>query len=460
VKRIASAAPRRSGRGAPRGGVKGVRLPDFQEFDTSGGLRTIFAERGPLPLITLLLSLPAGSAMDPKRKEGLADFTASLLRRGTRNRSADEINEAVEFCGASLSCGADEDFLSLRITSPSEHLKPMLEIMAELVRWPSFPNKEVGSARERLLAQIANDLDDPGHVADRALLRALWGDHPYGHDIVGRTRDVRTLTRKDAVGFHRARFGPRVGLLVVAGQADAREVRALTERCFGSWRGGPESAPAIPPLGPPLMAGKVLIVDKPEQTQTQVRIGGSGFAKGSPDVFAATAMNTVLGGSFTSRLMQAIRVNRGLSYGVSGSFDRLMAGGWFSVSTFTKTETTREIIDVTLSELKKMGNAGPTRAELEAAKTYLGGLYPLKFETNDAVAGAIADIRLYHLGDDWVERYRERLMAVTVEQAREVARKYLLAEPPTLVLVGKAASVKRQLAGLGPQKVIEAAEVQ
>ncbi len=460
MKRVPPAVPRSLGRGAPRGGVKGVRLPVVKEFDTSGGLRTIFAERGPLPLITLLLSLPAGSAVDPKRKEGLADFTASLLRRGTRKRSADEINEAVEFCGASLSCGADEDFLSLRITSPSEHLKPMLEVMAELVRWPSFPNKEVESARERLLAQIANDLDDPGHVADRALLRALWGDHPYGHDVVGTSRDVRTFSRKDAVGFHRARFGPRVGLLVIAGQADAREVRALTERYFGGWQGGPEAAPAIPPLGHPLMAGKVLIVDKPEQTQSQVRIGGSGFSKGSPDVFAASVMNTVLGGSFTSRLMQQIRVKRGLSYGVNSSFDRLMAGGWFSVSTFTKTETTREIIDVALAELLKMAKGGPTRAELEAAKTYLGGLYPLKFETNDAVAGAIADIRLYALGDDWVERYRERLMDVTVDQAREVAKKYLLAEPPTLVVVASAPPVKKQLPGLGPPKVIKASEVQ
>jgi zinc protease len=251
-----------------------------------------------------------------------------------------------------------------------------------------------------------------------------------------------------------------VGLLVIAGQADAREVRTLTERCFGSWQGGSETAPAIPPLGHPLMAGRVLIVDKPEQTQSQVRIGGSGFPKGSPDVFAASVMNTVLGGSFTSRLMQQIRVKRGLSYGVSSSFDRLMAGGWFSVGTFTKTESTREIIEVALAELVKMGKAGPTRPELEAAKTYLVGLYPLKFETNDAVAGAIADLRLYALGDDWVERYRERLMEITVEQAREVAQKYLFAEPPTLVVVGNAPLVKKQLSGLGRQKIVKASEVQ
>jgi zinc protease len=453
-------AVRSSRRTAPRALLKGVRLPEFKEFDTSGGLKVVFAERGPLPLITLQLSLPAGSAVDPKGKQGLADFTASLLRRGTQKRNADQINEAVEFCGASLSSGADEDFLSMRITSPSEHLKPMLETLAELVRWPTFPKKEVDLARDRLLAQLANDLDDPGLLADRALLRALCGEHPYGHDVVGTARPVGTFARKDVVDFHRATFGPRVGLLVIAGHAEAREVRALAERCFGAWRGGREQSPRLPPLERSAMPGRTVLVDKPEQTQSQVRIGGIGFPKGNPDVFAASLMNTVLGGSFTSRLMEAIRVNRGLSYGVSSGFERLMVGGWFSVSTFTKNETTRALIDVALSELEKMRNHGPTAQELQAAKTYLSGLFPLRFETNDAVAGAIAEIRLYNLGDDWVERYRERLAHVSLDEVRRVAKKYLLAAPPTLVVVGNAGAVRRQLVGLGAVKVMPAAELE
>jgi zinc protease len=460
VKRNRAPAARSSRRLAARAAVKGVRLPDLEEFDTSGGLKIIFAERGPLPLITLQLSFSAGSATDPRRKQGLADFTASLLRRGTRKRDADHINEAVEFCGATLSCGADEDFLSIRITSPSEHLKPMLELLAELVRWPSFPKKEVESARRRLLAQLANELDDPVLLADRALLRALWGSHPYGHDVVGTARDVRGLTRGDAVAFHRARLGPKAALLVIVGEADGREVRALTERFFRGWSGGGDAGLVIPPTQHPVMAGQVLLVDKPVQTQSQVRLCGPGFPKGSPDIFAASLMNTVLGGSFTSRLMEAIRVNRGLSYGASSSFDRLAAGGWFSVSTFTKTETTRQIIDVALFELQRMRTGGPTAAELEAAKMYLGGLFPLRFETNDAVAAAIAEIRLYQLGDDWIERYRERLIEVTVEQARRMAKKYLLAESPALVVVGDAAAVKKQLGNLGPIKVVQATELQ
>src|SRR5262249_55718396 len=301
--------------------------------------------------------------------------------------------EAVEFCGASLSCGAEEDFLSVRINAPSEHLRPMLEILAEVVRWPSFPQKEVESARTRLLAQLAHDLDDGGVVGERALLRALWDDHPYGHDVVGTAKHVRTFTRRDAIAFHRSMFGPGVGLLVIAGKGEAKQVKAVAERVFGDWQGGAGKAPAGPPRQPPVMSGGTLLVDKPEQTQSQIRIGGRGMQRGSDDVFAASLMNTALGGSFTSRLVEAIRVNRGLSYGVNSGFDRLMTAGSFAVSTFTKTETTRATIDLCLLELEKMRRKGPTAEELDAAKKYLAGLFPLRFETNEAVAAALAEIR-------------------------------------------------------------------
>lgn len=454
-----SAVRRVSRRTFVRALLKGVHLPEVAEFQTSGGLKVLFAERGPLPLVALQLWLPAGSSADPKRKQGLADFTASLLRRGTRKHTADQLNEVVEFCGASLSCSAEEDFLSVRINAPSEHLRPMLEILAEVVRWPSFPHKEVESARTRLLAQLANDLDDPAVVADRAMLGALWGAHPYGHDVVGTVKDVRTFTRRDAVTFHRSMLGPRVGLLVIAGEAKTREVKAVAERVFGDWEGGPDTPPAIRSLQPPVLSGRTLLVDKPEQTQSQIRIGGRGLPRGNEDVFAASLMNTALGGSFTSRLVEAIRVNRGLSYGVSSGFERLMAGGSFAVSTFTKTETTRATIDLCLLELDKMRRKGPSAEELDVAKRYLAGLFPLRFETNEAVAGALAEIRLYQLGDDWVERYRERLLQVTVEEARRVARKYILAEPPAIVVVGNADRVKKQLSGLGQVSVMEVSQL-
>jgi zinc protease len=423
-----------------------LKLPTVTETTTSSGLQVLAAERGPLPLVSMRLVLRAGSSTDPKDKHGLADFTVRLLRRGTANMRADEIDEAIEFVGASIAGGVSEDLMSIYVTTPAEHFAPMLAVLGQLVREPIFPEKEVDLARDRSLAQFANDLDDPSTVADRAFTRALWGDHPYGHDAGGSASHVRTFTREDVVRFHRERVGPRGALLVVVGAVKPAVVAAEAEKAFAGWLQKDQLEPTpAPATEGGAQAGRILIVDKPDQTQSQVRIGGPGYRLGHPDYFAATAMNIALGGGFTSRLVNEIRVERGLSYGVGSYFDAMNAGGAFAINTFTKTASTREIIDVALGEVAKVRKGGITPKELKSAQTYLAGLYPMRTETNDSVASVLADIRVHGLGDDWVEKFRDRLRAVTPKQVREVSAKYLFPKPPALVVLGKASEVQKQL---------------
>jgi zinc protease len=434
-----------------------LTLPTIHESTTSSGLKVLVAERGPLPLVAARLVIRSGSATDPADKHGLADFTARLLRRGTARMSADEIDEEIEFVGASFSVGSNEDLLSLFVTSPAEHFPAMLSLLGQLVREPTFPEREVEQARERALAGFANDLDDPSVVADRAFTRALWGDHPYGHDVGGSAAHVRTFTRDDLVRFHRERMGPRVALLTVVGAVSPGQVAEEAEKAFAGWEGGPE-APLELPSANMVATGQVLLVDKPDQTQSQVRIGGPGFRVGHPDYFPVTAMNIALGGGFTSRLMNEVRVERGLTYGIHSYFDTMNAGGVFGISTFTKTEKTREIIDVSLGEVTKVREGGIPAAELKKAQRYLAGLYPLRTETNESVASVISDIRVHGLGDDWVEKFRERLLAVKPKQTVEVAAKYLFPKPPLLVVLGRASEVKNQLKGLGTVTVVPASD--
>jgi zinc protease len=434
-----------------------LTLPTIHESTTSSGLQVLAAERGPLPLVAARLVIRAGSSTDPADKHGLADFTARLLRRGTARMSADEIDETIEFVGASFSVGSNEDILSLFITSPAEHFPAMLTMLGQMVREPSFPEREVDQARERALAGFSNDLDDPSVVADRAFTRALWGDHPYGHDVGGSAAHVRTFTRDDLVRFHRERVGPKVALLTVVGAVSPELVAQEAEKAFAGWEGGPE-APLAPPLGDNVATGRILLVDKPDQTQSQVRIGGPGMRTGHPDYFAATAMNIALGGGFTSRLMNEIRVERGLTYGISSYFDSMNAGGVFGITTFTKTEKTREIIDVSLAEVAKVREGGIPAAELKKAQRYLAGLYPLRTETNESVAAVISDIRVHGLGDDWVEKFRERLLAVKPKQTVEAAAKYLFPKPPLVVVLGRASEVKPLLKGLGTVTVVPASD--
>jgi zinc protease len=434
-----------------------VTLPPLHESTTSSGLKVLAAERGPLPLVAMRLVIRAGSAVDPADKHGLADFTARLLRRGTARMSADELDETIEFVGASFSVGSSEDGLSLFVTTPAEHFPEMLSVLGQLVREPSFPEREVEQARERALAGFVNDLDDPSVVADRAFTRALWSDHPYGHDVGGSAAHVRTFTRDDLVRFHRERMGPRVALLSVVGAVSPEVVAREAEKAFAGWEGGPEAPVELPPADT-LSTSGVLLVDKPDQTQTQVRMGGPGFRVGHPDYFPASAMNNILGGGFTSRLVNEVRVERGLTYGIHSYFDMMDAGGVFGISTFTQTDKTREIIDVTLAEVAKVRERGITPAELKKAQRYLAGLYPLRTETNESVASVISDIRVHGLGDDWVEKFRERLLAVKPKQTVEVAAKYLFTKPPLIVLLGKASEVKKHLQGLGPVTVVPASD--
>lgn len=437
-----------------------VQLPPFEEFTTQGGMRVVLARREPVPLVSVRLLIRAGAALDPMGRSGLADFTARLLRRGTQDLTADGVNDAVEFVGASLGAGAAEDFTSVSMTMPARHLDAMLDVMGQLVREPTFPESEVEAARRRVLAQLANDLDDPGLVADRGLARALWGDHPYGHDVNGTVRDVARITRDDVLQFYRTHYGPAIALMVIVGSVDPEQARTAVERAFGGWSGGPSEVVTVPPLNRAAGAGRVLLLDKPDQTQSQVRIGTMAMRRGAPGWIPALIMNTTLGGGFTSRLVNEIRVNRGLSYGAGSGFDGMLAGGTFSVSTFTKTESTREIIQVAMDELAKMKARGPTPRELQTAKTYVSGLYPLRLETNESVAAAIAEMRLYSLGDDWVSRYRERVRAVTKAEASSAAKRLLPGDDAAVVVVGNAAKVKKQLKGLGPIEVKPVAELE
>jgi zinc protease len=352
-----------------------------------------------------------------------------------------------------------EELFVVSITTPAEHLEAMLSVMGQLVCEPTFPEEELLSARARTLAQMANDLDDPSLLADRALTRAFWGSHPYGHDTAGSPASVGTFTREDVVRYHREQLGPRVALLTVVGAVEAEGVLRMAERAFGRWSGGPQAPELAPSLERPARAGQVVVVDKPDQTQAQVRLAGRGFAFGGPDHFPAVVMNIAMGGGFTSRLVNEIRVNRGLTYGIGSYFDAGRVDGAFLVSTFTKTETAQKIIKLTLAELKKMRTRGMKAEELKHAQTYLSGLYPLRTETNEAVASTLAEVRVYGVGTDWIERYQERVRAVTLEQANAAAAKYLLPEPPVVVVVGRAEALREQLSPFGEVSVVPAADV-
>jgi zinc protease len=435
-------------------------LPPHDVRPLSNGLTLHVVPRRSLPLVAVRLVVRAGSAFDLPGQHGVSDFASRLLRRGAAGLSADEISETVELVGASVGGYANEENVVLSVSTPSKHLDAMLGVLAQLVLEPDFPEPEVELARRRTLAQLANELDDPGTLADRALSRAVWGRHPYAWESSGGKADVERITRAQLKAFHQERMGPKVSHLYVVGDADVEHVSRVIERTLGGWGGGPSFAPEVPTWTGLEKPGEVVIVDKPEQTQAQVRIGAAGVKRGHPDHFPLVAFNAVLGGGFTSRLVTEIRVKRGLSYGAGSSFDMLSAGGAFTVSSFTRTDNVPTLLDVALGEVEKMRVKGPTPRELATVQRYICGLYPGRLETNEAVAGAIADVVHYGLPADWISGYRERISAVTVKQAAEAARKHLFTTERVVALVGNAEALKPEVSRYGPITVLRPADLE
>ena len=431
-----------------------LALPPLRRSQLANGLALVVAERRGLPLVSLRLQLAAGSAHEGLSKAGLAEFTAQLLRRGTRTRSASEIDQAIERVGGSLAIEAHPDSISLSASMPSEHLATGLEILADLAQNPRFAPSEVAAARARTLAWLANDLDEPASVADKAIgLYGLAG-HPYGQPSTGFSRTVRTFNRADVAAFHARAFAPNSAALFVVGDLGGAGVEALVRKRFGRWARQDAPFPPVPEL-PAHHARQVIVVDKPDATQTQIRIGTLGIRRGDPATYVCAVAASVLGGGFTSRLMEEIRQNRGLSYGVHARFSSYLRGGEFGISTFTKNETAGETVNVALEVTRKLVEQGLRDEELARTKTFLKGLYPLELETHEQIARILADIHLYGLGDDHVSSLRDRIQAVTAEQFIEQARAHFPLDAFTLVCVGPARKLKKELAPFAPRVAVK-----
>jgi zinc protease len=312
--------------------------------------------------------------------------------------------------------------------------------------------------RRREVAALAHDLDEPGVVADRATLMAAYGDHPYGHPAEGRGRDLASVRRADLATFHARHWRPSRATLVVVGPVEAARTVALAVKRFGGWRGATgaelEIAPPAPPAGP-----AVVIVDRPDLSQAQIRIASAGYPRSHPDYAAGVVAGAILGGGFTSRLMEAIRVNRGLSYGVRSRFVTGRAGGLFTFSSFTKVETAGELVQVALEEVARFRDGGPTEEELERTRGYLCGLYPLALETHEQWAEKLGEVELFGLADDEVTGYRDRIRAVDASACLEVARRWLPVDRRVVVAVGPARQLRPQLERFGPVKVLAARTV-
>jgi zinc protease len=436
-----------------------VALPPLAIEKLPSGLTLLAVQKRGLPLFHARLSLPAGASEDPRDKSGLAQFTVELLRRGTRRRPAHDVDDLIESMGAQLSAEASMEEAALALTVPAELSRRALDALLEVALEPAFEEGEVSAARRRTVAALQSDLDEPSTVAARALVTLGYGPgHPYAHPGSGWRRDVEGFRPEDARGFHATRYQQHGALFAVVGQDEPQALLALLKKNLAQWQGSwPGPAQRLPlqfSALPPGQGLRAVVVHKPDATQAQVRIVSPGLPRTTPRHAEAVAMNTALGGGFTSLLVDAIRVDRGLSYSVSTRLHMSRRAGLSVFSSFTKNDTLRELVDVALEKMRGYAASGPSEEMLDKARRYLAGLFPLGLESHEALAEQISDALLDGVGLEHLAKYRSRVLAVTVEQARAIAAELSPAQPGAqLIVVGEADVARRALNGLCPVEV-------
>jgi zinc protease len=442
---------------AQRGAVK---LPPYKEHVLSNGLKVLIMESSEVPLVTLRLLVPAGSSVDDAGVDGIANLTGRLLQKGAAGLTADQISEMIEEVGGRVNVITGRDFLIVNADFLAKDMKRALDIMGKVVLSPDFPKEELDREKGLVTAEIQAAREEPSGIATREFMRELAGAHPYAHPVEGTEEAVGRMTRDQVTAFYRQHYAPAGSILAIVGDVKAGPALKLVETTFGGWKGTAAAAREIPALTPRKFAGrKIVVVNKPDATQSQIRIGNISVARNTPDYFPILLTNSVLGGGFTSRLMDEIRVNRGLSYGARSNVNHLKNGGMFVVTTFTKNKTLRETVDVALDQVKRIRTEKISESELTNSKKYITGLFPFDLEANNDLANWLTDITYYNLPRDFVDTYCEKINEVTPDDAMRVAQGQLWLDDNLILLLTNYDGVKDQLTGLGTVEVMSIDDV-
>ena len=418
-----------------------INLPPVTRETADNGIRYILAEYKRAPTLTLIAIFPGGTAADAPFKTGTAALTASLLTRGTTTRIAPQIAEETDFLGASLDASAGDERLTVSLQSLAKDMDAGLELFADVIRHATLPAAELDREKQLEIAALQSLGDEPGAIASRIANEIVYAGHPYGREAT--IASLGAITQADAAAYYRNVVAPDRMILVAVGDFNSEPMLAKLRAKFSDWQRSAVTLPAVPPV--PASKASIVLVDKPDATQTQVRFVRTAIARSSPDYFAAEVANGILGGGFTSRLVDEIRVNKSLTYGINSRFGTETQGGAFLISTFTKIETTRELLDATRSVLKKTAEQGFSAQELTKIKGYLAGQFAIGLQTPQALAGRLAEMAIYGLPDDYLQTYLAKLRAVSSADVNRVAKTYFAPDALSIILVAPGSKVKSQL---------------
>ena len=437
----------------------GVPLPAVRLL--SNGLRVVAIERRSLPLLTLRLVIQAGAAADPKDLPGLASLTAAVLPEGTTRRDAHALATEVDSAGGMLDTATDWDKSVIVLSVPSHHAELAFDLLADIVIHPAFAAAEVERQRQQTLSALEVVRADPAYVADNVFRQVIFSGTPYGHPSDGFPEAVRRMTPEDLRLFHAAHYRPGTAILAVVGDISAEEAFKRAEKFFGRWEGKSDTGLRDTQVRPPrpFRRRQVLVVDKPDAVQTEIRIGNLGVRRGNSDYEALSLANQILGGPAANHLFRALRTQRGLTYGASSELVAHREMGVWMAKTSTRTPETVKTVQLALDQMTLLRDHSLKEDEFESARSYLIGHRAVEFETPEARAGEFADLLLQGLPLEYWNEFPEKVRAINTDEVWRATRRYLDPEANVIVLVGNAAAFKKDLKKLGHVRIISLQEL-
>jgi zinc protease len=432
------------------------QFPRFERQDLANGMGLIAVHLPGRALVTASLVLPSGAADEPENQAGVTSLMARALTEGTARHDAIELTEAAERLGASLHAEAGWDGLSISVDVPAERLSPALALVAEVAAEPTFPNADVERMRDERLNDLLQARADPRRRADDGFVETIYAPgSPYGRPSGGTEETVPGLDADAVREMHRRRLGSRGMTLIIGGDLEAvgEDVRTIAESRFGSWADNPAAeSPSTPRVAAAREERIVRVIHRPGAVQTEIRVGHVGVPRLISDFHAVSVMSAILGGLFNSRLNRKLREEKGYTYGAGAGFDMRRGAGPFAVRLAVNTEVTVPALQDVLAELDGIRDGAPTRDELHAARDYLVGVFPLRFETPPPVVGAIAGLLIHGLPMDELDRYRPAIEAISDADVHAAAQAHIRPAEAAVVLVGDADAILPSLEGaaIGP----------
>jgi zinc protease len=431
--------------------ARDVKFPPYAIKTLENGLQVIAVSHHEQPAVSLRLLVRAGAAQDPIDRPGVASLAAMLLdqgTQGTKTRSAQDIAQSIDQIGGALGAGAGTDLTFVNAVVMKDSFDFALSLVSDVARYPAFAQEEIDRQRQQILSSLKVSYEDPEYLANVVFDRLVYGFHPYGKPNSGTPESIGRLTRDDLIAFHKAYFAPNNAILAIVGDITPEEAFKGAQRAFGSWERRPDATPLTPP-SPPEPTRRVVIVDRPGAVQTEIRVGHLAVPRKHPEYLAVDLATKILGGEGSNRLHRVLRSERGLTYGASADLETMRQAGDIVAETDTRSESTGEVLRLVVDEYWKLQRERVGVGELEGAKDYLAGSFPLTIETPSDIALQVLNAVFYGLDLEELQTFRDRVTAVSVDDIQRVAKTYFKPDRLSIVLVGDASVFAKQLAGAG-----------